>query len=214
MFWDAATRQPLGQVLAGHGDNIYAQIRFSPDGKVLAAAGNEGPIKLWNVSTRRLDAVLPRHTCVSRESHCYTNALAMSPDGNLLAAGCSDGDLRLWNIAKRRQVGRVMQGSGKIESISFSADGKFLAAGVDNIGIRLFDVASQRLLGETVTEAKPSASSSFIVSFAPRKSMIAVGSWESVRLWDIGGLSLGQLRKAVDSSTNEYVSLDGDVTFR
>jgi len=51
-LWDPATRQPLGISLpadTGPGGGVTA-VAFSPDGKLLARAGADGAIQLWEVS--------------------------------------------------------------------------------------------------------------------------------------------------------------------
>src|SRR5437899_12046590 len=63
---------------------------FSPDGRLLAAAGAAGSIHLWAAETRRLVKVLPGHVGV-------VWCAAFSPDSQLLAtAGYADKLIKLW----------------------------------------------------------------------------------------------------------------------
>jgi WD40 repeat protein len=67
-------------------------IAFSPDGNTLAAGGDDGFVRLWEVGTRKLAATLNGHTG-------GVTSVAFSPDGKLLAAASRDKMIRLWGIS-------------------------------------------------------------------------------------------------------------------
>jgi len=76
------------KVLEGHTGGVKS-VAFAPDDKILAAAGNDGTIRLWNLATYQLVLTLKKHAGI-------VTSIAFTPKGNALASGGGDGDVRLW----------------------------------------------------------------------------------------------------------------------
>jgi WD40 repeat protein len=80
---------------AGHGVAVH-ELCFSRDGKLLASAGGDGTVRLWNGSTGAPLRSLPAGS--------MQYAVALSPTGDRVAAGGYDGLVRLWDT----QTGRPL----------------------------------------------------------------------------------------------------------
>ena len=101
-----AEQQQQGMLPAGP-STVFA-VAFSRSGKLLATAGADGTVRLWNPATRR-PAGAPIHASARQGVH----AVAFSPNGKLLATADGDGTARLWNTATRRRVGAPLHASGR-----------------------------------------------------------------------------------------------------
>ena len=86
---------PMIQALAGHLETVGI-IAFSPDGKQIASASEDGIIKLWDTVTGSLQQTLSGHSNVSDYSNGIT-AMAFLPDSKLIISGAHNGSVMLWD---------------------------------------------------------------------------------------------------------------------
>jgi WD40 repeat protein len=107
---------------------------FSPSGTVIAAAGTQGKVYLWQVSGT---AAAPRVSALGLPlagPGGPVTSIAFSPDGRLLAVASADGTVRLWNVtdtARPAPDGRpfTVPGGAAVTSVAFGDGGGVLAAG-------------------------------------------------------------------------------------
>ena len=122
---------------------VVQSVSVSPDRRLLAAAGADGTLRLWNVAVPGHPSPVATLVQANGQDPLYT--AAFSPDGRTLAAAGAGHVVQLWNVADPAHpvlVGQPLTGpSNTIYSVAFSPDGKTLAAASADKTVRLWDVA-------------------------------------------------------------------------
>ena len=93
---------------------------WSPDGKMIASAGDDHTIYLWDPDTGKEIRHWDGHKLA-------ITSLAFSPDGKTLASGGRDKAVILWDPAGGQQL-RTFSDTDQILALAFSPDGKLLAS--------------------------------------------------------------------------------------
>jgi WD40 repeat protein len=96
-------------------------VPFSPDGKLLASADDNGYVWLWNPVTGT-PSVAPLRAAPSIDANGGVQAVAFNPDGKLLASAGGDGRVRLWNPDTGRPVGAPFPADSVVSAVAFSPD--------------------------------------------------------------------------------------------
>lgn len=110
------------RTLIGHEDWIVA-LAFHSSGYLLASAGNDRKIHLWNLRNP-LDTQKRLPTLHGHEAQI--SKLVFHPNGTILASGSCDHTVRLWDIETDNLL-HVLRGHSRIIwSMTFSADGERL----------------------------------------------------------------------------------------
>ncbi len=130
--WETDTYQLIQRLPA------QMQVRtsdFSPDGNLLAVAGMDEVVQIWDWHNSTLLRTLTGFTRLIPDLH-------FSPDGRYLAVCSLEGIVRIWNTEDWREE-RVSSGhTGGVNNIAIRSDGKALAsAGADGT-CRLWPVYS------------------------------------------------------------------------
>ncbi len=156
----------------------FRGVAFSPDGRLLAAASDEGsfdpPAWLWDPATGKCLHTLTGHTDT-------VWGVAFSPDGRLLATVSGDKTARLWDPATGQCLRTLTGHGGPVRGVAFSPpDGQLLAtAAYETVG--LWDPAT----GKQLRALTSHTGWVFGVAFSPDGRLLATVSGDkTARLWD------------------------------
>jgi WD40 repeat protein len=199
-LWDLSEGRPADTLTL---PCLVRALALSPDGKRLAGGGDDGLVRLWDVSAGKLT---PAAGAAPLKGHTdWLLGLAFSPDGKSLASGGYDGTVRVWDVATGKALAVPARAPAPantpaadlpaVTALAFSPDGKALAVGCGDAQLLLFNAADGKFL-----RAVPGHTSAVTgLAFHPSGTVLASASKDrTVRLWSVAN---GQPLKALEGHT-------------
>ncbi|KAK9445692.1 WD40 repeat 2 [Metarhizium brunneum] len=179
--------------------DLVRAVCFLAGGNVLAAAGDDGKVRLWDINSRSIT-----HTFLGHEA--TVTCLELSKDSRFLVSGSEDKTVRCWDINSGQEVAKGVL-SHRVLSLSLSPDAKILAAGTLH-GAVLLDGTTCGLVGK-VGEDDAHDNTVYSVAFSPDGSRLATaGSDKMVRIWDmLPSDGKPRLLHAIDGHEDEALSV-------
>ena len=209
-LWDVATREERRELRdpgATSADPELAIVRYSPDGRVIAAGGKEtNHVTLWNAATGR---VIGR-PIIAKPPGGGAQSIAFSPDSKRIAVPGAPGTVGIWDIATGRRVGKPLAiGSDEVEDAVFAEGGRVLIASDDSGSVSMVETGTGRRLGAPMSVGDTPAGS---LALSPDGRLLAAGTFAGpVFVWDVQtGETYGQPLSAGTSPVNDVAfSPDG-----
>ena len=177
-LWNVAypARPPLGEPLTGPTTWVNT-VAFSPDGRRLAFGSSDNGLRVVDLPSRRLVALLP---------HPGPVTAATFLDDATLVSGEADGVARVWPVP-----GPGMGGfADSVFALDWSADGRVLAVGPGSadgtVSLWRVDGTSATPLGPPIPNPAGEPAFSGSATLTPDGATLAVGRTDgSVRIWDV-----------------------------
>jgi WD40 repeat protein len=186
--WDLETGQELPG-FSGAPHRPFWAVAFTGDGRRALTAGQDGMLRVWNVSDgRELGAFAGPLEAV--------HGLAISPDARLAASAGgghypdldqgpqqgTDFTIRLWDLEAGKEQLRLKGHETYVWAVAFSPDGRRLLSCGAAGALRLWDTRS----GEKLHTFHGHATSVSAVAFSADGRLALSGSSDTtVRLWDV-----------------------------
>lgn len=176
--WSLLDRQipEPDHMIAAHEGAIYSSV-VSPDGSLLATAGQDQIIRLWDIAARRSVGELRGHTG-------EVNDIAFNSDGTLLVSGSDDRTARVWNVATRSTVLVLADPDAVVFGVAISPDGEWLATGGRGQLVRLWSAS-----GDLVETLDSTGADIEQLVFSPQGEWLAAASGDGVHLWSMADRS-------------------------
>lgn len=150
-------------------------LAMHPQGRLLASAGPDGVVKIWDPQGNREHHSLEGHQKLVR-------ALAFSPDGKHLASASEDKTIKIWDAVAGREVRTLRGHKGIVTSVHFlPATDLLVSAGGDGT-IRVW----QTLTGKNLrTWTAHEDIVSHLALAADGKRLASAGTDRTIKIWDL-----------------------------
>jgi len=155
---------------------VLTAVAFAPDGRHIAAAGDDHIVRLWSTVDGSLTAAWNEHAD-------WIRSLAFHPAGKQLLTAGDDHTVKLWDLSNGTVTRNIVNPGGIVHRAAFLPDGKrFITAGFDD-RLRIYDTAT----GESVHELVAAADDVRAMAVSPNGSrVVAAGRNGVLRTWDLG----------------------------
>ena len=122
---------------------------FSPDGKLIVTASQDGTCRIWSTATGKSTGVVLREPGPG-----HLRSVEFSPDGRVVLTGSSDGTARMWSARTGKPSGIVIRepGGSTITAAHFSPDGRLVLTLSGDGSLRLWSAVAGRSIPVVVRE--------------------------------------------------------------
>ncbi|KAF9061080.1 WD40-repeat-containing domain protein [Rhodocollybia butyracea] len=126
-------------------DQAFSDVRFTPDGQLIGAAGNDGVVQILNLRSQD-----------STRFEGHTNGvrnMAFSQDGKWIVSGSDDTTVCMWDLEARSLAAGLFEGHRlAVYSVDFSPDRRRVVSGSQDTSIRVFEITPDDTLKKALGE--------------------------------------------------------------
>ena len=185
--------RPALRSLGRHGAAVRG-LATSPDGRLVASAGEDRIVKVWNVMTGD-----PVHELRGHDHRVV--AVAFSPDGQRLASGSFDTTVKIWDTSTGTLFVTLRGHQYPVSAIAFSPDGRRLASASLDRTVKIWDLTT----AQAAVILKGHLLQVYGVAFLDGGRRLASASVDkTVKVWDA---TSGQLVLTLRGHTHDLTGL-------
>jgi WD40 repeat protein len=200
--WDIKKTDPSLplKVLEGHVGNVWSLSMSPANGSIIASAGEDKTVRIWDINDGTCIKVLEGHIKVVR-------AVAFNIDGSRLASSSWDQNICIWDMASFTLIQKFKAHANLVLCLAYSPDGNMLASGGFDGTICIWDAESLNRLGNPHRLTGPVNA----LVFTPDSSLIISGSNDqAIRGWDTTNIAQVHVWEGHSSSVHSLAtSSDG-----
>jgi WD40 repeat protein len=181
-LWDLRTGKPI-HVFRPHDKKKVEAIAISPDGNLVATAGEDKVIRFWKTSDGKQSHTAPLPSDAVQLIH----DIVFSPDGATLACCGERGLLACYHAATGKLAKRFPTPDRPIRALAWSPDGRTLYAASANVSI--WDVDNE---ADRIQFSKHQGLVMHVAVSGDGKRVLSVDDRDDVLLWDSQTLDVVQ----------------------
>ena len=153
--------------------NVYA-LDYSPDGKHLVAGYNNNQVRIWDITSGKMERLLEGHTGV-------VWSVAYSPDGKMIISGSADKTVKCWDAETGKLIRTLPDKKGDkghsltVSYVTFNPNGTYIASGSSDKSVKFWDASTGMLL-QTLTDTHSKTIAA--ISYSNSGRYVATASWD------------------------------------
>jgi WD40 repeat protein len=173
----------IAQPVKAHTALVHA-VAVSADGKLVATAGFDNTVKIWEVAA---DGTLKeKKTLTGHTGPVY--AVAFDPkDNNKLVSASLDKSSKVWTLADGKAVVELKGHTDIVDTVAYSPDGKAIATAGADKSVRLWNATD----GKELKNLGVHTGSVYSVAFSPDGKFLASAGGDAnnkehvIKVWDV-----------------------------
>jgi WD40 repeat protein len=192
VIWDLSTDQAVAVLKPFV--HVMHQIEFSPNGKLLAIAGQD-----WSAEQSapdvypklaHKDAVRVLRTdswqtiCTCSGYRDVVTSLAFLERGRVLATGSADRTIRLWDLATNEQVAMLTGHAGRVRSLASSPTIGMLVSADDKGDVKVWDFSGSEIRSRAESPLLEHAFGRIVGIGSSANGLLTCDQLNGVTLWD------------------------------